>query len=59
MSELFISVIGLGGVGSILSERLCRFLNYAKDLTAEILMVDGDEYEQKNFERQEFTRLGN
>jgi molybdopterin/thiamine biosynthesis adenylyltransferase len=59
MSELYISIIGLGGVGSILSERLCRFLNYAKDLTAEILMVDGDEYEQKNFERQEFTRLGN
>lgn len=59
MSELYISLIGLGGVGSILAERLCRFLNYAKDLDAEILMVDGDDYEQKNYERQEFTRLGN
>ena len=58
-TELYISVIGLGGVGSILVERLCRFLNYSKDLTAELLLVDGDEYEQKNYERQEFSRLGN
>lgn len=54
-----ITVIGLGGVGSILIERLCRFLNFSRDLDAEILLVDGDEYEAKNFERQEFTRLGN
>ncbi len=59
MSELYISVIGLGGVGTILVERLCRFLNYSKDLTAELLLVDGDEYEQKNYERQEFSRIGN
>lgn len=54
-----ITVIGLGGVGSILIERLCRFLNFSRDLDAEILLVDGDEYEAKNYERQEFTRLGN
>ena len=59
MSEFYISVIGLGGVGSILVERLCRFLNYSSDITAEILLVDGDEYEQKNYERQEFSRIGN
>jgi len=59
MSDMFISVIGLGGVGSILVERLCRFLNYSKDLDAELLLVDGDEYEQKNYERQEFFRIGN
>ncbi len=57
--EHYISIIGLGGVGSILIERLSRFLNYSRDLTAEILLVDGDEYEQKNYERQEFTRMGN
>lgn len=59
MPRLGIVIIGLGGVGSILSERLCRFLNFSKDLTADILLVDGDEYETKNFERQEFTRMGN
>ena len=59
MARLGIVIIGLGGVGSILSERLCRFLNFSKDLTADILLVDGDEYETKNFERQEFTRMGN
>lgn len=58
-TELYISVIGLGGVGSILVERLCRFINYSQDLTAEILLIDGDEYEQKNYERQEFSQLGN
>jgi molybdopterin/thiamine biosynthesis adenylyltransferase len=54
-----IKIIGLGGVGSILSERLCRFLNYAADVNAEIMLVDGDSYEQKNFERQEFSSFGN
>jgi molybdopterin/thiamine biosynthesis adenylyltransferase len=57
--KLDITVIGLGGVGSILIERLCRFLNFSRDVEAEILLVDGDEYEHKNFERQEFARLGN
>jgi len=57
--DLNITIIGLGGVGSILIERLCRFINYSNDLTAEILLVDGDEYEQKNYERQEFNRIGN
>ena len=59
ITEYGITVIGLGGVGSILVERLCRFLNFSQDLTADILLVDGDEYEQKNYERQEFSQLGN
>lgn len=54
-----IVVIGLGGVGSILIERLCRFLNFSNETTADILLVDGDTYEAKNYERQEFARLGN
>jgi len=54
-----IRIIGLGGVGSILSERLCRFLNYASDVSASITLVDGDSYEQKNYERQEFSTFGN
>lgn len=59
MTKLPVTIIGLGGVGSILAERLCRFLNYSNDLTADILLVDGDTYEQKNYERQEFIRIGN
>jgi len=59
MKEINIVIVGLGGVGSILSERLCRFLNYSKDYEANILLVDGDEYEPKNYERQEFFRMGN
>ena len=54
-----IVVIGLGGIGSILIERLCRFLNYSNDLKASIILVDGDEYEPKNYERQEFLQIGN
>lgn len=56
-----IKIIGLGGVGSILSGRLCRFLNYGigLELTPNITLVDGDTYEEKNYERQEFSTLGN
>ena len=54
-----ITVIGLGGVGTILIERLCRFLNYSRDYDAELLLVDGDDYEVKNYERQEFNQFGN
>jgi molybdopterin/thiamine biosynthesis adenylyltransferase len=54
-----IVIIGLGGVGTILSERICRFLNYSRDYKASILLVDGDAYEIKNYERQEFNSIGN
>jgi len=55
-----ITIIGLGGIGSILCERLARFLNYSRDLrTSNITLVDGDEYEDKNYERQEFQAIGN
>lgn len=54
-----IKIIGLGGVGSILVERLCRFLNYTRGVNANITLIDGDEYEAKNYERQEFSTFGN
>ena len=54
-----IKIIGLGGIGSILVERLCKFLNYSQvDTNFNVTLIDGDEYEDKNLERQEFTRLG-
>jgi len=59
MEKLDIVIVGLGGVGSILSERICRFLNYTGNFETKILLVDGDDYEAKNYERQEFIRMGN
>jgi len=59
VTKLFTVVVGLGGVGSILINRLGRFFNYNDDLEVGLLLVDGDEYEPKNFERQEFTQMGN
>lgn len=57
--KMKIVIIGLGGVGSILSERLCRFLNYSREYEVDMLLIDGDVYELKNYERQEFNRIGN
>lgn len=57
--QLNIIIIGLGGVGTILSERLCRFINFCQDYNANIKLVDGDMYEYKNYERQEFNLMGN
>ena len=52
-------IVGLGGVGTILAERLCRFLNFSQDYKSSILLIDGDKYEPKNYERQEFIGIGN
>lgn len=57
-----IVIVGLGGIGTIFTNRLCRFINYTKAQNlAEVDMhlIDGDKYEMKNFERQEFMGLGN
>jgi len=54
-----IVVIGLGGVGSLLCERMARYLAYSSGTKASMLLVDGDSYEAKNFERQDFTQMGN
>jgi len=54
-----IVIIGLGGIGSILCERIARYLTYSSEEGVKLLLVDGDEYEPKNFDRQDFTRMGN
>jgi len=55
-----IVIIGLGGIGSILSDKICRYLNYSlQETETNVVLVDGDAYERKNYERQEFTNLGN
>lgn len=52
-----IKIIGLGGIGSELCEKLCKFLYY-RDMNCEIHLIDGDEYEHKNLERQNFKIFG-
>jgi molybdopterin/thiamine biosynthesis adenylyltransferase len=54
-----ISIVGLGGIGSILSEKVSRFLNYSPTFHgSRIKLIDGDIYEEKNLQRQEFGSFG-
>ena len=48
-----IIVIGCGGIGSHLLPPLVKYLN-ASDYTGILQLVDGDKYEDKNLDRQEF-----
>jgi hypothetical protein len=75
--NLSIVIIGLGGIGSILSEKICQFLHYYKNglsndenfakemgITPPIFddiivtLVDGDSYEIRNRQRQDFSQIG-
>lgn len=51
-------VVGAGGVGSWLCEGLARLAQF-KAQGSVLLIVDGDNYEDKNKERQAFTQGGN
>ena len=53
-----IKIIGLGGIGSVLCDNLCRYLNYQRGGEFIVTLIDGDDYEYKNNERQSFSRLG-
>ena len=53
-----IKVIGIGGIGGALLPVLTRYLNFAYS-DSEVTLIDGDNYESKNKERQEFDSLGN
>ena len=37
-----IVIIGLGGIGSILCDKVSRFVNFKKDQETSITLVDGD-----------------
>lgn len=56
-----IKIIGLGGIGSILTDKICRFMTFGKFANDvwKITLIDGDKYEQKNRERQDFLYLKN
>lgn len=53
-----VKVIGIGGIGCCLLPVLTQFLNFRYS-GAELMLIDGDRYEEKNRERQRFSRLGN
>lgn len=57
-----ISIVGLGGIGSILSNTISRFIS-SKTRNDEpkniINLIDGDYYEDRNLDRQEFSKFGN
>jgi molybdopterin/thiamine biosynthesis adenylyltransferase len=57
-SKRSIKVIGCGGIGTCLLPPLCRFLNYG-DEKIELMLIDGDIYEEKNRARQSFKERGN
>lgn len=51
-------LIGAGGIGTWLAAGLVRLLEFKYPGSA-LIIVDGDNYEEKNKERQEFTQMGN
>lgn len=53
-----VKVIGSGGIGSYLIEPLARYLSHTGDII-ELTVIDGDSYEDRNRERQQFSRVGN
>ena len=53
-------IIGLGGIGTALTEFMCRYINYKEELNPrQMMLVDGDTYELKNMRRQIFKEFGN
>lgn len=50
-------IVGLGGIGSWVVQALCPYLQYSTDNWT-LVLVDGDEYEEKNRSRQAFEELG-
>lgn len=55
---LEIKVIGIGGIGCALLPFLARYLNFRGE-RARITLVDGDDFERRNADRQAFGTLGN
>ena len=57
---LKVKVVGTGGIGLSLLPNLCRYLNYSGDKfpSVELSLIDGDHFEERNRERQEFVETG-
>lgn len=63
MSKLIVKVIGSGGIGTKLLPELCRVLNFGSPEydfdDADVCVIDGDTFEEKNRSRQAFRERGN
>lgn len=57
-SPIRVILVGAGGIGTWLAEGLARLLEWKFPGSA-LIIVDGDNYEPKNMERQSFTKMGN
>lgn len=55
---LKIKVIGCGGIGSWLVDPLCTLLAFSPVPSIEVTLIDGDTYEERNRERQNFDEIG-
>jgi molybdopterin/thiamine biosynthesis adenylyltransferase len=53
-----IKVIGAGGIGGWLLEPLAQYLNYCEE-QAEITIIDGDKFEDRNMDRQRCQAMEN
>jgi molybdopterin/thiamine biosynthesis adenylyltransferase len=53
-----IKIIGIGGIGCALVHFLARYLNFRGE-RARITLIDGDEFERGNADRQAFGSVGN
>lgn len=61
--KLKVKVIGLGGIGGYLLPPLCRVLNYGSAAFSigeiELVLIDGDQYDEQDRDGQPFWELGN
>lgn len=55
MTDLKIKIIGIGGVGTVVAEKISQFCSFLKEYTSEIYLIDGDKVEEKNRRRQIFN----
>lgn len=62
-SLLEVVIIGIGGVGTELAEHLSRILAFGSPFRGikiiKVILIDGDTYQFRNAERQNFDRIGN
>jgi hypothetical protein len=58
MTTLRVKLIGCGGVGGHVAPHLCRFL-HAQRRAAHVALVDGDDFEERNRSRMQFTACDN
>jgi len=54
-----IKIIGLGGIGSILVDKITKFSTLGSNSHFDIVLIDGDKYEEKNKVRQDFIYFDN